>query len=270
MNIIKNIPALIQNKGWEFGITADIIKRKDFSWSLNGNLTVPANKLLRYPGIENSTYSSFYTVGYSVNALKRYHSLGIDKNTGLYTFNDIDKSNTFTATDYQILGKLDPKYYGGIVNSFQYHEFRLDFLLEFKNQTVPNYFYSVYLNGLTPGLLNNQTTAVLERWKKSGDITDVQKFAAFEGSATYALNKTIAYSDAVYTSGAYLKVKNVAVSYSMKKETVNKLKLQNLRVYIQGQNLFTFTRYKGFDPETPYYFSLPPLRVIKVGLQIGL
>ena len=270
MNIIKNIPALIQNKGWELDITADFIKRKDFNWTLSGNLTVPANKLLRYPGIENSTYISFYTVGYSVNALKRYRSSGIDKNTGLYTFEDVDKSNTFTAADYQIVGKLDPKYYGGINNSFQYHEFRLDFLLEFKNKMVPNYYYSIYLNTLTPGLPTNQTTAVLNRWQKSGDITDVQKFAASTGSAAYELSKTIAYSDAAYSSGTYMRLKNAAVSYSMKKETVSKLKLQSLRVYIQGQNLLTFTNYKGFDPETPYYFSLPPLRTVKVGLQIGL
>jgi TonB-linked SusC/RagA family outer membrane protein len=270
MNIIKNIPALIQNKGWELDLTADIIKRKDFNWTLSGNLTVPANKLVRYPGIENSTYSSIYAIGYSVNVLRRYHSSGIDKNTGLFTFEDVDKSNTLTAIDYRVVGKLDPKYYGGINNSFQYHEFRLDFLLEFKNKMAPNYFYSIYLNTLTPGLPNNQTTAVLDRWQKSGDVTNVQKFAASTGSPAYALNKNVAYSDAAFSSGTYMRLKNAAVTYSMKKETVSKLKLQNLRVYIQGQNLLTFTKYKGFDPETPYYFSLPPLRVIKVGLQIGL
>jgi hypothetical protein len=49
-----------------------------------------------------------------------------------------------------------------------------------------------------------------------------------------------------------------------------RLKLKNLSVYLQGQNLFTFTGYKGLDPETPYYFSLPPLRTIRAGLQVGL
>jgi TonB-linked SusC/RagA family outer membrane protein len=270
MDIVKNIPALIENAGWEFDATAEIIKGSGLNWNLTGNLTIPSNKLMRYPNIENSTYSSFYSVGYSVNLIKKYHSLGVDKNSGLFTLDDVDKNGSLTAADYKVLGNLDPKYYGGINNSFRLHEFQLDFFLEFKNQTVPDYFYSVYVNGQTPGFAYNQATMVLDRWQKSGDIAGIQKFTSSTNSAAYAKQGDVAYSDAVYTSGAYIKLKNVSLTYSMKKNRADKLKLKQLRIYIQGQNLFTFTKYKGFDPETPYYFSLPPLRTIRAGLQIGL
>lgn len=270
MNIIKNIPALIQNKGWEFELTADIIKTPGLNWTLRGNLTIPSNKLIHYPNIENSTYNSIYTVGYSVNLIKRYHSLGIDKNTGLFVLDDVDKSGSLTAVDFRVSGRLDPKYYGGINNSFRFHEFELDCFLEFKNQTVSNYYYSVYVNAMTPGFAFNQAKTVLDRWQKPGDITNVQKFASSTSSTAYALNSNVAYSDAVYSSGAYVKIKNVSLTYSVKKTVLDKLRLQHLRIYVQGQNLFTFTKYKGFDPETPYYFSLPPLRTVRAGLQIGL
>ena len=269
-NIIKNIPALIQNKGWEFELTADIIKTPGLSWTLTGNMTIPSNKLIHYPNIENSTYNYLYTVGYSVNLIKGYHSLGIDKNTGLFVLEDVDKNGSLTGDDFKVAGRLDPKYYGGVNNSFRFREFQLDCFLEFKNQTVPNYYFSVYINAMTPGFAFNQAKMVLDRWQKSGDITDVQKFASSTSSPAYALNSNVANSDAVYSSGAYMKIKNVSLTYSVKKIVLDKLKLQHLRIYVQGQNLFTFTKYKGFDPETPYYFSLPPLRTIRAGLQIGL
>lgn len=270
MTITRNLPAVIRNTGLELTAIMDVIKRADFNWTINANLTVPSNKLVSYPGIENSSYNSNYAVGYSVNVIKGYQSTGVDKNTGLYTFKDVDKDDQLTAGDYQILGNLDPKYYGGVNSSIGFHRFQLDILFEFKKQTVLSYYYSAFITPQVPGFAFNQPTLVLDRWQKSGDVTNVQKFTTITSSPAYALKENIAFSDVAYTSGAYLKIRSVSFSYTIKEDLAKKLKLKNLHVYLQGQNLFTFTGYKGFDPETPYYFSLPPLRTIRAGLQIGL
>jgi len=270
MTITRNLPAVIRNTGLELTATLDVIKRTGFDWTIDMNLTVPSNKLVSYPGIENSSYNTNYAVGHSVNVIKGYQSTGVDRNTGLYTFKDADKDNKLTAGDYQILGNLDPAYYGGVNSSISFHQFQLDILLEFKKQTVLSYYYTAFITSLIPGFASNQPTLVLDRWQKPGDITNVQKFTAVTTSQAYALKENVAFSDIAYTSGTYLKIRNVSFSYTIKEALAKKLKLKNLHVYLQGQNLFTFTGYKGFDPETPYYFSLPPLRTIRAGLQVGL
>jgi TonB-linked SusC/RagA family outer membrane protein len=270
MMITRNLPAVIRNTGWELTTTLNLIEGEIFNWTINANLTVPSNKLVRYPGIENSSYNTDYAVGYSTNVIKGYRSTGIDKNTGVYTFKDVDMDTQLTAADYQVLGKTDPKYYGGINSSIKFHQFQLDFLLEFKKQTVRSYYYSAYISSHVPGFASNQLTDVLNRWQHPGDNASIQKFTAVTSSDAYATKETTAFSDIAYTSGTYLKVRNVSLVYNIKENVATKLRLKRLHVYIQGQNLFTFTGYKGFDPETPYYFSLPPLRTVRAGLQIGL
>jgi hypothetical protein len=248
----------------------NVVKNAVFSWTLDANLTMPSNKLVSYPGIENSSYYADYAVGHSVNVIKGYRSTGVDKTSGLYTFKDVDKDDKITTGDYQILGNSDPKYYGGINSSARFHQFQLDILLEFKKQTVPNYYYAAFISSQVPGFAFNQPKLVLDRWQKSGDVSNVQKFTAITSSDAYALKENITFSDIAYSSGAYLKIRNVSFSYAIKEKLAKRLKLKNLSVYLQGQNLFTFTGYKGLDPETPYYFSLPPLRTIRVGLLVGL
>lgn len=267
--ITRNFPAVILNTGLELTATIDLIKRAGFNWTLDANLTVPSNKLVSYPGIENSSYYATYAVGYSVNVIKGYRSTGVDKNTGLYTFKDVDKDNRLTTADHQILGNSDPKYYGGINSSIRFHQFQMDILLEFKKQTVPNYYYAAFISSQLPGFAFNQPTLVLDRWQKNGDVSNVQKFTAIASSSAYALAQNIPFSDIAYSNTGYLKIRNVSVSYTMKEKVVKSLKLKSLHIYVQGHNLFTFTGYNGLDPETPYYFSLPPLRTIMAGLQLG-
>ncbi|SFE45384.1 TonB-linked outer membrane protein, SusC/RagA family [Chitinophaga sp. CF118] len=269
LTITKNWPAVIINRGWEFELTADIIKKPLTTWTISANLTVPYNRLVSYPEIENSSYSSRYNVGSSVNVLKRLRSSGVDKTTGLFTFEDVNKDGLYDTNDYQVVGKQDPAYYGGVGNSFRFRAFSLDIFLEFKKQTVPNYLFAIYLNNLIPGLLSNQATSILDRWQKEGDASSGQKYTASVSSAAYAAKSNVVFSDEAYSNGAYVKLRNVSLSYTMTKAMADKLRLKQVRFYIQGQNLFTFTRYKGFDPETPYYFSLPPLRTIRTGVQFN-
>ncbi|WP_343673649.1 SusC/RagA family TonB-linked outer membrane protein [Chitinophaga sp.] len=267
MNVIKNEGVVVKNWGWEFEMTADVLRTPHFNWRLNANITVPQNRLIAFPDLENYDYSLHYSIGYPLNVLKLYHNAGVDKANGLYKFEDVNKDGTLSYYDYQNVGDLDPKFYGGIGNTFQWKGLRLDIFLTLRKQTVPDYFYAAFVNYMSPGMLGNQSRFVLDRWQHAGDETKVQRYVTSNGGVQ---NYNIWYSDAVYENNFYLKVKNISLTYSLNADLVKKMKLSGLRCYLQGQNLFTLTHYKGLDPETPYYFSLPTLRIVTVGFDVTL
>ena len=271
MNVIKNEGVIVRNFGWEFDMTAEIMKRTHFNWRMTANITFPKNRLLKFPDLDNYNYSLYYSIGYPLNVLKIYHSTGVDKTDGLYKFDDANGDGTLSTSDFKNEGNLDPKFYGGIGNTFQWKGLRLEVFLTFRKQTVPNYFYAAFFNYLSPGVLSNQPKWVLNRWQQPGDETKVQRYVTGNEINGLQQNFIAWQSDAVYENNFFIKVKNISFSYSFNPGWLKKnMKLSGLRCYLQGQNLFTLTRYKGLDPETPYYLSLPTLRIATVGLEVNL
>lgn len=270
MNVIKNEGVVVKNSGWEFDMTAEVVRKRHFNWRINANITFPKNRLIKFPDLESYNYSQNFSLGYSLNLLKRYRNIGVDKTDGLYKFEDLDKDGTLSDKDYQNVGDLDPKFYGGIGNSFQWKGLKLDIFLTFRKQTVPNYFFAVFGNDMPPGKLFNQSKWVLDRWQHAGDQTNVPRYVTSDIINGTLQSFNVWYSDAVYENNFYLKVKNICLSYSLNETVLKKMRLSGLRCYLQGQNLLTITHYKGIDPETPYYFSLPVLRIVTVGLDVVL
>ncbi len=125
---------------------------------------------------------------------------------------------------------------------------------------IKKYFY-------TPGTaFSNEPTAVLNRWQSQGDLTSTQLFStSTEASNTY---NTFKHSDGIISDASFLRLKNVALSYQFSGDWVKNMHLQSARLYLQGQNLLTITRYLGLDPETGGV-NLPPLRMLTAGLQVG-
>lgn len=270
MNVIKNEGVIVKNTGWEFDMTAEVLKRYHFSWRMNANITFPKNTLVAFPDLDNYTIALYYSVGYPLNVLKLYHSTGVDKTDGLYKFEEVNKDGKLDYQDYRNVGNLDPRFYGGIGNTFQYKGLRLDVFMTLRKQTIPNYFYAAFFNLMSPGTLANQSRWVLDRWQHPGDETQVQRYVSNNVINGQSQSYQIWYSNAVYENNFFLKVKNISLSYSLDPKLIKKMKLSGLRCYLQGQNLFTLTNYKGLDPETPYYFSLPTLRIVTVGLELVL
>ena len=109
---------------------------------------------------------------------------------------------------------------------------------------------------------------MVNRWQKPGDNAVHQRYTT--QFTYYNSFNNASVSDASYCDGSYIKLKNIAVSYDFPQEWCKKTHIQNFRLYVQGQNLFAWTSFVGFDPETGNYRSLPPLRVITFGIQAGL
>ena len=263
--IIANFPAIVQNTGFEISLNTSNISSANFKWTSSFNLTIPRNKLVAYPDIENSTYANSLIVGQSLFINKVYQSMGVDRTTGLYTFLDFDNDNNISSpNDQKAVVYTGQQFFGGFKNFLQYKNFQLDFLFQFVEQKYAKNYLSIV--ALMPGALSNQPSYVLKRWQKAQDMTDVQKFSN-STTANLAFNRMKA-STLSYSNASFIRLKTLSLSYQISDRVAQILHLQRLRFYIQAQNLWTFTNYLGYDPET--ISAQPPLKVITTGLQIGL
>jgi TonB-linked SusC/RagA family outer membrane protein len=271
-SINKNLKALVQNKGWEFELRTINISKKDLRWTSSFNISMNRNKLISIskgvsPYLEN-------LVGRALNTTYVYHFIGVEPITGIYQFADSHGSPTFSPdpnTDRSTLINLATSFFGGFQNSISYKGFQLDFLFQFvKRPNGVGYLFNYipgYYSGSGSG--SNQPVDVLNRWQKPGDVKEFQKF-----NQNYSLSKAFDFaqtSDLIYVDASFIRFKNVSVSWQVPAGIRGKSPLKNLRFYVQGQNLYTFTKYRGLDPETQNSASsLPPLRTIVGGIQFSL
>jgi TonB-linked SusC/RagA family outer membrane protein len=263
-SIGKNLNALLENTGIELTLDAKIINTKDWQWSASGNLSLQRNKLLEFPGLESSSYANTYIIGKSVNVRKLYQFLGVDPQTGIYRFNDVDRSGTLNAADRILLGNTDPPLFGGLLNKCVWKNLALDVFFEYRNQTGRNYLATQ--SAFVPGIAyRNHPVSVLNRWQQPGDIVNIQRYAA-TGAALTASSSYLGVSNAAYTDASFLRCKTVSVSYTLPQNLTRKWKGEAARIFASAQNLFTITRYKGADPENQNMFVLPPLKTITIGL----
>jgi len=262
-SIQANLDATVENTGLEFTLATANIRKGNFKWNTSINLTIPKNRLLSFPGLEGSTYANTFVIGQSVNIRKLYQSTGVDPQTGLYTFTDYNGDGVISAPDDQQLVKdFSPKYYGGVQNTISYYGIQLDFLFQFVKQQ--NYNFTRIL-GLPGGAINMASDAVGNTWQQPGDNAEYQRFTSgADGAAVDAYYK-FSGSDKAATDASFVRLKNISLAYELPTKWTHGI---ICRLSLQGQNLWTVTKYKGADPEFTNGGLLPPLKIITTGLQL--
>ncbi|HEY4154714.1 MAG TPA: TonB-dependent receptor, partial [Puia sp.] len=266
-SVLRNFPGVVENSGMEFSLEGTIIKNQKASWNLSINISLNRNKLLSFPGLANSSYSENYVVDKPLNTFRGLHYTGIEALTGIYQFDDINKDGIIDNNDFRWIGTTDPVYFGGFSNTIRLGSFELNLLLEFRKQKGP---HTVYSSGIAAGDIINQPAEVLDRWQMPGDIKKFEKFTQdFTNPAYNPAIYNMASSDAALTDASFIRVKNISLSYNFPSGLIRKLKMESWRIYLQGRNIATITRYKGYDPETRSGSSLPPLYQITAGMQIA-
>ncbi len=254
--ITRNLPALVENSGWELEVNSRNIQNKHFSWNTSFNLTIARNKLLDFPDLETSSYYSTYEIGKSLNIQKLYRYTGVAPETGLFAV-DLDGGRT-------VIRDFTSNFYGGLNNTFNYKGFQLDVFFQFVNKDDWNYYRSL---SAQPGFTNsNMPLAVLERWTEIGQGADIQRLGASSATATPRSNYRL--SEGAVTDASFIRLKNVALSHQLPQRWINALQAKLIRIYFQGQNLFTITGYEGNDPEVTTMGTLPPLRTLTFGAQL--
>ncbi|RAV29334.1 SusC/RagA family TonB-linked outer membrane protein [Sinomicrobium soli] len=270
-SVQANMPATVRNTGWELEVYTQNIKTANFSWDTSFNITWPQNTLVKYDGIEQSSYANQYRVGKPLNIALVYEYTGIDPETGLYQVRDVNEDGRYDYDDRILTKTLGRKYYGGINNSIRYKNFQLDVLLEFVRQTgVSNQFIFNH----TPGRASmasyaNVSTLALNRWQAPGDGTKIQKYTTTTASNrqyTYAKNSDIAYN----SDASFMRLKTLSLSYTFPGGWISKIGMKACKVYLHAQNLFTLTHYLGLDPQYPGsgITALPSLRMFTGGIQL--
>lgn len=256
-SIQVNLPATMQNEGWEFELHTINLVHEKLSWNSSLNVTIPDSKLLEFPYLDElSAYNLRFVIGEPTTIVRRYHSLGVSAEAGDYQFVDANEDESFTNDDRNTIVDLGPRFYGGISNTLQYGNVSLSFFFEFRYQDGNDLFNSFPM----PGTQSNQPDDVLSRWQAPGDGAKYMKFS--RGSSVNYNRWRL--SDDITTNISFLRLQNVSFSYDIPVKWRDKLKMQQCRIYIQGQNLL------HFGPEKRNILSLPPLRIITAGLQMTI
>ena len=248
-----NLDAKVENRGVEFDIRTLNIQTKDFKWTSSLNITSLKNELLEFPNLSASTYGNTLVIGESLSIKKLYHYTGIDSEAGTYTFEDFNGDGLITALDRYVVADTAPEYYGGFSNQLSYRNFELDFLFQFVKQKG----IDVQASFPITGSLSNQPASVLE---------GSQIYTTGENVAAVTANANYSRSDATVTDASFVRLKNISLAYAIPTKGLGKA---SARFYIQGQNLLTFTKFKGIDPENQSFSSLPPLKQFTFGVQIS-
>jgi len=273
--ITENI-GRVENKGFEFSLST-VNLDGNFKWNTMFNLSTNRNKVLELynntPIDDIGRGSNRVMVGQPIGVFYTYKWLGIDPSTGDCVYADLNKNGRIDAGDRTVVGNPQPDFIGGITNSFSYKGFDLSVFLQFSYGNDVFNGSRLYLESLTGG--DNQLESVTRRWKNVGDITDIPRATS---DATATANNRRASSRFI-EDGSYLRIKNVNLGYSFKKEWIKKMKLESLRLYVTAENLYTFTRYSGMDPEVNYagndntiigvdFFTYPQARSYNFGVNI--
>jgi TonB-linked SusC/RagA family outer membrane protein len=261
-----NSSASIQNAGIEIVLNTQNIQSANLKWSTTFNFSRIRNKLLSYPGAEIARQ----TIGqpfYGQAAVYIYS--GVNRETGKYQFKNSDGSLVFETPDITTSVLTEPRFYGNLSNSISFKRFSLDIFLQFTKQMGLSYVanYST-IAGRAP---RNLPVEYAKRWQKPGDNSDIQKIYGilipddFLRSANTLQSSSFRYEDA-----SFIRLKNLSLSYDLPDGWTKKYGLEKIRMFLHGQNLWTITKYSGFDPETQSVNSLPPLKIWTAGLQITL
>ncbi|MFD2968796.1 SusC/RagA family TonB-linked outer membrane protein [Sphingobacterium bambusae] len=261
-SILRNFNALVENTGWELLASSRLVERQKFRWDLSANISISRNRLHEFPNLENSTYANTLVIGKPLNIIKALNYTGIDHETGLYTFDGVSR-----PLDQTVVVDLTPNYYGGISNDIHYGEWNISFLIQFAKQELKNHYAT--LMGRTPGTMFNIMTELYDaRWMNGIDEATIQRLTSTTGLANTANSNFANYSDASYGDASFIRFKNIHISYNLPKQFVERVKLRQIKLFLQGQNLFTLTRYRGLDPETGA-ISLPPLQTTTFGFTLS-
>ncbi|WEK33727.1 MAG: SusC/RagA family TonB-linked outer membrane protein [Candidatus Pseudobacter hemicellulosilyticus] len=267
-SITNNQQAKLQNSGWEFQLNSTNIRTKDLRWSTSLNLTLPRNKLIAYPGLQKSSFSRTYIEGESyTQPWFGYHFLGVNPNTGLYDFLDVNGDGLLSSTyDYVQYKRQAQPFYGGLNNRIEYKGISLDFLWYYNRQTI-NRSMLTYV----PGSMYNQLRTVYENaWRKPGDVTNIPRLTAASSGDAITRFYMMSSSDGATMDGSYLRLRNASLAYNVRKEWLRFIGAESCRIYCNAQNLLTISKFKTGDPETQSVDIAPPLRTYVVGISLSL
>lgn len=300
----------VENKGLELALNS-VNTTGAFKWNTGFNISFNRNKVLELPDGNDILYGSGpgHLIGLGQTQILRvgepvgsfygwiYDGVyqegddflpggGFEQVAGGEKFRDIDgekdangqlagnPDGTLNSDDRTVIGNGQAKFIWGLNNDFSFKGFDLN--LFFQGSQGNKILSYTLLEIETLSGSNNSTTRALDRWTPANTDTDVPK-------------RTLSRSQRVSTrwiyDGSYARLKNISLGYTFPNTVSERISVSRIKLYVSAQNILTFTKYKGFDPEVNYsssgstnsnrnlgldYASYPNAKSVTVGLNIGL
>ncbi|MGA9648281.1 MULTISPECIES: TonB-dependent receptor [Pedobacter] len=267
--------AEMNNTGIELAINASPIRTTDFNWNIAFNITKIKNKIVASTQDEVVDGTKLIKIGGDRYQWYLREYAGIDQADGRAMWYKDDASGNKVTTkvyaeakQYSGLGSALPKYYGGFNNTLNYKDFDLSVYTYFSlGGKVYDALYAALMhNGITPG--QQMSRDVLNAWSATNTSSTIPRF--LPTSNTDLSNSA---SSRFLYDGSYMRVKNIALGYTLKKEWANKVMLSTARLFVMAENPFTLAKHKGYDPESTIDGTsnndIPNIKTFSIGLTAG-
>lgn len=269
----------IENKGIDINISTVNLNRA-FKWNTDFNISFNKNKVtdLQYTDVyyfgriySNNQDVAIVKEGLPLGSFFGYVSDGVNPETGNLDYRDVNNNGIFDPGDRTVIGNAQPDFTFGLTNSLSWK--RIDLILFFQGSYGNDVYNAtrIDLEGMFDS--KNQSVDVLRRWTPDNRYTDIPR-AVGGGRVDNVRNSTRFVED-----GSYVRLKSITLSYNINPDWLNKMKISKCSVYATGQNLLTFTKYSGFDPEVNAfgqsatelgidYGTYPQARIVTFGLNV--
>ena len=277
----------LRNEGFDLTASVKVLALKDWQWQIGASVGHYKNKIVELPDNDETIYTSVYgatiqtKVGQAANVFYGFKTLGVFASTedaqqanlsvrqdngdlkpfeaGDMHFYDKSSDGVISdgsdgyADDRVVIGDPNPDIYGNIFTTLAWKRFKLDVRF---NYSLGNDVFNYMRQQLESGSrFMNQSTAMNSRWQAEGQKTDMPRITFQDPMGNSR------FSDRWIEDGSYLRLKSLTLSYDL---PLNSEFIQGLQIWIQGNNLLTFTKYLGSDPEFSATSS-----VLGQGIDIG-
>lgn len=278
--VTANIGAL-RNKGVEFSLTGVPLQpaRADGLRIVSTlNMSFNRNKVTAL--YDNQPFNVGYydinrvQVGHPLGEFYGYKFTGIDPATGDAQYQDTDGDGSITTADRTFIGQPWPDYTGGLTTTITWKRFDITSFFAFSHGG--KVFNAMRVFSDEGGYnYDNKFSDVLSRWRQPGDVTD-QPRASFDGTSNARL-----VSNRWLENAGYLRLADLTIGYELPTRWARSAGFNTARFYVRGQNVFTSTKYKGYNPEVNSngssatasvatdFYAYPIARTWSFGLQAG-
>jgi TonB-linked SusC/RagA family outer membrane protein len=246
--ILDNI-GTVSNKGIELSLKTVNVDTRDFSWQSTINYSRNKNKIIDLYGDKKDDIGNRWFIGKPIQVIYDYQVTGVwqvgedasQQDAGVkpgdLKFADINSSKAITADDRVILGSPYPDWIGGIINTVRYKDFNLSIFIQTAQGILKN--NPVLTNADQSGIIN--VPASVQYWTPTNKIND-------RPGIGYVNPRGYNYP----SDGSYTRVKDITISYNAPKRLVEKARIGALTLYVSGRNIYTWTKWIGWDPENTF------------------
>lgn len=257
---------VIRNRGIELDLSGDIIRNKSVVLTAGFNFAYNKNRVLSLGKAKEFTQgASIIRVGLPVNSHYVQKWGGVDPQTGKARYYDKqgNLTNVYDPVSMSVaeFGTWDPPYTGGFFTRATWKGFSADVFFSFAQDFYRYNSEEYYILNSNQYVTSNQSRKWFDRWRKPGDITDQPAFTEV---------RTFTSRDV--QDASYVRLRNVQLSYNLPSRLLESTKIfRSAMIYVQGQNLYTFTSWSGFDPEDnngTAFFEYPAARTITAGARV--